>query len=82
MKDWGEASLADWLRATLTLRERRSEGEDALLEHKWGVESCARCGRSILLGEKIVRLRDWGRHVTLCSLCEEGLRTQHFERAA
>lgn len=46
MKDWGEASLADWLRATLTLRERRSEGEDALLEHKWGVESCARCGRT------------------------------------
>jgi hypothetical protein len=38
--------------------------------------------RTILLGEKMVRLRDWGRHVTLCSLCEEGLRARHFERAA
>jgi len=32
MRKRGEASLADWLRATLTLREESSEGEDVLLE--------------------------------------------------
>jgi hypothetical protein len=82
MRKWGEASLADWLRATLTLRDASSEGEDVLLEAQWGVESCALCGRTILLGERILRLRIDGRRVALCSLCEESMRAQRFERAA
>jgi ribosomal protein L24E len=46
------------------------------------VESCALCGRTILLGERILRLRIDGRRVALCPLCEESMRAQRFERAA
>ena len=82
MRKWREASLADWLRATLTLREERSGREEALLGNAWGVESCAHCRRTILLGEKTLRLRIDGRRVTLCSLCEASMRTRSSERAA
>ena len=83
MKRWGEASLADWLRATLTLREQQDEGTDEPLTRQWGVERCAHCGRTILLGERILWLRNEGCRAALCPLCAEGLRVRHYdERAA
>ena len=82
MKKLEPASLAGWLRATLTLPEEGSEGKDGRFVQRWGVESCTHCGRTILLGEKMMRLRIGGQRVALCALCEESLRAQHFERAA
>ena len=82
MRRWGKASLADWLRATLTLREKPEEGTDAPLARQLGVERCAHCGRTILLGERILWLRNEGRQAALCPLCAEGLRARHVERAA
>jgi hypothetical protein len=82
MSDWKQATLAEWLRATLTLREKRPETAVASLERHWGVERCTECGRTLLLGERILWLKDEGRRGALCSLCADDLRAQHLDRAA
>jgi hypothetical protein len=46
-----------------------------------GVASCAQCGRTILLGEKSVRLRIDRQPVTICSLCAAG-KAEAYRRAA
>ena len=41
------------------------------LQRRWGVASCDRCGRTIVMGEPLARLRLGGRDVVLCPECLE-----------
>jgi hypothetical protein len=48
-----------------------SASEDEALGRLWGVESCERCGRTIVLGERLMRLAVGGRRAVLCAECVE-----------
>ncbi len=43
--------------------------EAAALERHWGVATCARCGRAIMLGEPVARVRSREIAPTLCVEC-------------
>jgi hypothetical protein len=45
--------------------------EKSALQRRWGVASCDRCGRTIVLGEPLARLFLRGREVVLCPECVE-----------
>ena len=45
--------------------------EQAELQQRWGVDSCDRCGRTIVIGEPLARLRLHDRDVVLCPECLE-----------
>jgi hypothetical protein len=66
-------SFSDHLRRILVGRDAQSgdyvHREAAALERRWGVATCARCGRAIMMGEPVARVR--GRDVTptLCVEC-------------
>lgn len=48
--------------------------ETAALERRWGVATCARCGRAIVIGEPIARVRSRDIAPTLCVECLEPAR--------
>jgi hypothetical protein len=68
----GRSSFNSVGAAEVTRSRRASYGErseeDALSRH-WGVAGCARCGRTIMLGEPIARVRRDGQRVTMCPEC-------------
>jgi hypothetical protein len=35
----------------------------------WAVDSCTRCGSTIMMGEPVVRIRSGSRHERLCQTC-------------
>lgn len=75
----GEGFLAGRLRAAHRRRERRIDHEQAVLERHWGVECCALCGQTILLGEQV-----WRQHgeLPLCRECAERLQGGSLRCAA
>lgn len=80
MSNREKGSLAAWFQVRLSLQEPPSE--EVVLSERWGVERCALCGRTILLGEKLERLRRDGQVFTLCSLCNESWPTKRLVRVA
>lgn len=53
------------------------------LEDAWGVESCAGCGRTVVLGEPLRHVRMNGAQVAVCSDCYKTItRRQDLPRAA
>jgi hypothetical protein len=72
---WG-----DRVRAPRSSRQKRRESEDVVLSRQWGVDVCSRCGSTILMGEKVLRLHVRGRHEALCPLCQA--RARRVDRAA
>jgi hypothetical protein len=63
------SSLAEWLRGSPTTRVESGQDKETLFAQRWGVASCAQCGRTIMLGEKSVHLRTERGPVTICSRC-------------
>jgi hypothetical protein len=47
----------------------RSHADTHTLESRWGTQSCAICGATIVLGEPTVRLLVRGRRQVLCTAC-------------
>ena len=48
-----------------------ARSEDEAIARLWGIESCERCGRTIVLGEQSVRLAVGGRRTVVCPECLE-----------
>ena len=44
---------------------------DGSLARMWGVDECDRCGRTIILGERVAHTFIAGRPATVCSECLE-----------
>jgi hypothetical protein len=70
MSSTGKGLWADRVRAPRDPRQKRRESEDVVLSRQWGVDVCSRCGCTILMGEKVLRLRVRGRREALCPLCQ------------
>ena len=56
-------------RGRIASHSGRSEAD--ALSLRWGVDACAACGRTLLLGEPVARVRRDGRLVTVCPECLE-----------
>jgi hypothetical protein len=70
--------FTDRFRHILVDRDARTRDftlrEAAALERRWGVATCARCGRAIVMGEPIARVRSRDIAPTLCVECLEPAR--------
>jgi hypothetical protein len=66
-------SFSDRFRHALVGRAAKSgdyaRSEAAALERHWGVATCARCGRAIMLGEPVARVGSRDITPTLCVEC-------------
>ncbi len=66
-------SFTDRFRRVLIGRDAESgdytHREAAALERHWGVATCARCGRALMLGEPVARVRSREIEPTLCVEC-------------
>jgi hypothetical protein len=78
--------ILHWLRRSP--RRQRSElidepiREGEALARVWGIEACEVCGRTILLGEGISRLRSSERVLKVCRTCEAKAVSDGYRRAA
>ena len=53
------------------IASHRARTEAETLSLRWGVGACASCGRTLLLGEPVARVRRDDRLVTVCPECLE-----------
>jgi hypothetical protein len=79
--------IRHWFRSGPS-QQRGSEFLDAptrereALARVWGIEACDVCGRTILLGEDISRLRSAERVLKVCPTCAAKAVSDGYQRAA
>ena len=91
MREREGTTLRDWFKRSLSLRTPRVRRADASEQGArqdnptasvWGIDTCDRCGRTILLGERTSPFRRDNVQLTVCPTCESDLIAEGFRRAA
>jgi hypothetical protein len=90
-------ALQEWLRDNLSphaapvrraIREQATERtsprarRDRSAADAWGIETCDRCGRTILLGETTARFERDSQRMVVCPTCADELLAEGYRRAA
>lgn len=62
--------------------ESAREQQIRRLESQWGVEICASCGRTLVLGDHVRKVSLHGARATVCEECYQALTHPPLEHAA